>query len=269
MAPLPAGRGVAPAAGPGVARASRCRARSRSASTRRWSSCSSSATEALHPSLSKLGPDLLADPVDVDEAMRRLRDPSRDDLTIARGAARPAGDGRHRQRGQEPGPVGGEASRRGPGSATSTTRRSAGSIERPRAVLREGAATGRRPRERPRPGRAPVPALRDDHAGEGAGPGAAAPDLLVPGVPARSGEPGMSDDDRRPLRAHRRRLDMLRDGRRGDGPETHHAVTSDAGRPRPPRPGRRAIPTTSSAARSRSCSRASRRNRSSRPSTCR
>ena len=40
-------------------------------------------TEALHPSLSKLGPDLLADPVDVDEAMRRLHDPSRDDLEIA------------------------------------------------------------------------------------------------------------------------------------------------------------------------------------------
>jgi endonuclease-8 len=39
--------------------------------------------EPLHPSLSKLGPDLLADPVDVDEAIRRLRDPARAELTIA------------------------------------------------------------------------------------------------------------------------------------------------------------------------------------------
>jgi len=40
-------------------------------------------TEALHPSLSKLGPNLLDDPVDVDEAMRRLRAPERAELTIA------------------------------------------------------------------------------------------------------------------------------------------------------------------------------------------
>lgn len=40
-------------------------------------------TEALHPSLSRLGPDLLKPPVDVDEALRRLRDPSRADLELA------------------------------------------------------------------------------------------------------------------------------------------------------------------------------------------
>lgn len=40
-------------------------------------------TEAVHPSLSRLGPDLLRDPVDVDEALRRLRDPSRAALAIA------------------------------------------------------------------------------------------------------------------------------------------------------------------------------------------
>lgn len=39
--------------------------------------------EGLHPSLSKLGPDLLADDFDADEALRRLRDPSRADLSIA------------------------------------------------------------------------------------------------------------------------------------------------------------------------------------------
>jgi endonuclease-8 len=40
-------------------------------------------TEALHPSLSRLGPDLLKDPVDVAEALRRLRDPSRAAVPIA------------------------------------------------------------------------------------------------------------------------------------------------------------------------------------------
>jgi endonuclease-8 len=40
-------------------------------------------TEALHPSLSRLGPDLLVDPVDVDEVLRRLHAPERDELTIA------------------------------------------------------------------------------------------------------------------------------------------------------------------------------------------
>jgi endonuclease VIII len=40
-------------------------------------------TEAIHPSLSRLGPDLLKAPIDVDEAIRRLRDPSRADMPIA------------------------------------------------------------------------------------------------------------------------------------------------------------------------------------------
>jgi formamidopyrimidine-DNA glycosylase len=39
--------------------------------------------EALHPSLSKLGPDLLATDFDAGEALRRLRDPSRAELSIA------------------------------------------------------------------------------------------------------------------------------------------------------------------------------------------
>src|SRR4249920_218802 len=33
--------------------------------------------ESLHPTLSQLGPDLLKEPVDIGEAVRRLRDPSR------------------------------------------------------------------------------------------------------------------------------------------------------------------------------------------------
>ena len=39
--------------------------------------------EAIHPSLSRLGPDLLKEPVDVAEALRRLRDPSRAQVPIA------------------------------------------------------------------------------------------------------------------------------------------------------------------------------------------
>jgi endonuclease-8 len=39
-------------------------------------------TEELHPSLAGLGPDLLKPPVDVDEAVRRLRDPSRAAMEI-------------------------------------------------------------------------------------------------------------------------------------------------------------------------------------------
>ena len=40
-------------------------------------------TEGLHGALSRLGPDLLRDPLDLDEAVRRLRDPSRANTAIA------------------------------------------------------------------------------------------------------------------------------------------------------------------------------------------
>jgi endonuclease VIII len=39
--------------------------------------------EPAHPSLSRLGPDLLKDPFDLEAAMRRLRDPARADRSIA------------------------------------------------------------------------------------------------------------------------------------------------------------------------------------------
>lgn len=39
--------------------------------------------EALHPSLARLGPDLLKEPFDAAEALRRLRDPARADRSIA------------------------------------------------------------------------------------------------------------------------------------------------------------------------------------------
>jgi endonuclease-8 len=40
-------------------------------------------TEALHPSLSQLGPDLLKDPFDADETLRRLRSPERTSMPVA------------------------------------------------------------------------------------------------------------------------------------------------------------------------------------------
>ena len=101
-------------------------------------------TEALHPSLSRLGPDLLADPVDVDEAMRRLHDPSRDDLSIAEALLDQramAGIGNEVKN-----LVLWEASlspwTRLRDVDDAALRRL---IERAAAVLREGAATGRRP----------------------------------------------------------------------------------------------------------------------------
>jgi endonuclease-8 len=39
--------------------------------------------ESLHPSLGRLGPDLLTDDFDVDEALRRLRAPERAEITIS------------------------------------------------------------------------------------------------------------------------------------------------------------------------------------------
>ncbi len=102
-------------------------------------------TESLHPSLSRLGPDLLDDPVDVDEAIRRLRAPERADLTIAEGLLDQralAGIGNEVKNLVlwEARMLAVDAARR-----TWTTRRceawSSGRAE----VLRIGAATGRRP----------------------------------------------------------------------------------------------------------------------------
>ena len=170
-------------------------------------------TEALHPSLSKLGPDLLADPVDVDEAMRRLRSPERADLTVAEALLDQralAGIGNEVKN-----LVLWEA-----GLSPWTPLRDVddaalrGLVDRSAEVLRIGAATGRRPLGPPRPGRAPVPAMRDDRAGEGARPRAAAPDLLVPDAASPSRGARHDRGHRRPLRAHRGQLDLLRDGDR-------------------------------------------------------
>jgi endonuclease-8 len=100
--------------------------------------------EALHPALSKLGPDLLVDPVDVDEILRRLRDPSRARLTI--------GEALLDQRALAG--IGNEVRNQALWEASispftplrdvddPTIR---GLVARSREILREGARTGRRP----------------------------------------------------------------------------------------------------------------------------
>ena len=82
MAPLPAGRALASAAG---------RARLVLEVAGAVAVCFDAPTvelfeqraEALHPNLRKLGPDLLVDPFDLDEALRRLRDSQRPPSSIA------------------------------------------------------------------------------------------------------------------------------------------------------------------------------------------
>ena len=167
---------------------SRCRDRSPCASTPRWSSCSSSgprrSTRRCRSWVRTCSPTRST-------STRRCAacaTPERADLTDRRGAARPAGARRHRQRGQEPGPVGGRALPVDAGSGTSTTPRCAGSWTGAPSVLRDRRRDGPPAAGVPRPGRAPVPAMRDDRAGEGARPRAAAPDLLVPALPAGAEE---------------------------------------------------------------------------------
>ena len=99
---------------------------------------------ALHPALSKLGPDLLVDPIDVDEILRRLGDPSRDALTI--------GEALLDQRALAG--IGNEVRNQALWEArlspfTPLRAVDDGTIRdlvaRSRAILREGARTGRRP----------------------------------------------------------------------------------------------------------------------------
>lgn len=102
-------------------------------------------TEALHPSLSRLGPDLLKEPVDIDEALRRLRHPSR--------AASPIAVALLDQRALAG--IGNEVknevlwqARRSPFAPVRDLDDAAlrDLIDRARVVLRQGAATGDRPR---------------------------------------------------------------------------------------------------------------------------
>ena len=102
-------------------------------------------TEAIHPSLSRLGPDLLKPPVDVDETLRRLRDPSRADLDVAvalldqRALAGIGNEVKNEVLWQ---------AKVSPFTTVSTLDDGVlrELIDRAIVVLREGAATGRRPR---------------------------------------------------------------------------------------------------------------------------
>ena len=101
--------------------------------------------EVVHPALSRLGPDLLAPDVDEKEAVRRLRDPSRADRPIAEALLDQrslAGIGNE---------VKNEVlwqAARSPWAATASVDDEAlrHLVRLACAVLREGAATGRRPR---------------------------------------------------------------------------------------------------------------------------
>jgi endonuclease VIII len=100
--------------------------------------------EGLHPALSRLGPDLLGDPFDLEEAIRRLRDAGKRPSTI--------GEALLDQRALAG--IGNEVRNQvlweahvSPflplGAVDDATLRTL--VERARAVLREGARTGRRP----------------------------------------------------------------------------------------------------------------------------
>ena len=101
--------------------------------------------EAVHPSLSRLGPDLLREPVDVDEALRRLRDPARATMEVAvalldqRALAGIGNEVKNEVLWQ---------ARRSPWTPVRSLDDAAlrELVGLARTVLREGAATGRRPR---------------------------------------------------------------------------------------------------------------------------
>ena len=237
VAPLPAGRGVAPAAGSGACSCWRCRARSPCASTPRWSSCSSSGPRRCIRRSRSSGRTCWTTRSTSTRRSAACAHPERADLTVAEGLldqralagignevknlvlweAAPlpvdAAPGRRRRRAARPG----RAERRGP----------------PHRRRDGPPAAGR-----PRPRRAPVPAMRDDRAGEGARARAAAPDLLVPELPAGPEERPMNE-------AIDVRCEPTGDdwtcfvSVTGGGSTTNHAVTLTVGRPRPLRARRR------------------------------
>ena len=268
VAPLPARRALAPAAGPGASRARGARARSPSASMRRWSSCSRRAPRRSTRRSRRLGPDLLAAGLRTGdaEALRRLRDPARAGADDRRGAPRPAGAGRDRQRLQERGPVhrAGRAVRAvgdlddatSPGSIGTARRlsptRRASERSRPPAVAPHGCCTSTA-------GRPAVPPLRHaSSARQRRTAGSQRIDVLVPALPAGrravtwtvevqcAGDRRVGWTCSRPIRE---------DGAIGLGARD----PGGARRPRPARPFGRPIRPTSSSDRSPSCSSASRR----------
>lgn len=124
--------------------------------------------EGLHPVLGRLGPDLLKDPFDAAEALRRLRDPSRAERSIAEALLDQralAGIGNE---------VKNEVlwqARVSPWTRVGDLDDAAlhGLVSLARAVLREGAETGRRPRHAYRRAGRPCPrcgtSIRVEHQG--------------------------------------------------------------------------------------------------------
>jgi endonuclease-8 len=125
-------------------------------------------SSGLHPALGRLGPDLLKDPFDDREALRRLRDPSRSEESIAgalldqRALAGIGNEVKNEVLWQAR--VSPFAPVREIGDAPL-----AALIDLARAVLREGAATGRRPRHVYRRAARPCPRcgalIRVEHQG--------------------------------------------------------------------------------------------------------
>ena len=142
------GRALAPAAGPRAAGASRSPGAVAVCFDAPVVELLEQRAEALHPSLGRLGPDLLAPAFDAAEAVRRLRDPSRAGDADRRGARRPARPGRDRQRLQERGAVdragrrrsrrGGRARRRRPRPARRDRPAAAAGSNADRAAGRSG-----------------------------------------------------------------------------------------------------------------------------------
>ena len=104
------------------------------------------ADRTLHPSLSRLGPDLLEEPFDLDEALRRLREPARADRSIAVALLD--------QRALAG--IGNEVKCQALWEARVSPWRPVGDVDakalvglvdRAREILHEGVATGRRPRD--------------------------------------------------------------------------------------------------------------------------
>jgi endonuclease-8 len=127
-------------------------------------------TEGLHPSLSRLGPDLLKEPFDLDEAFRRLQDPAR--------AARSIAEVLLDQRALAG--IGNEVKcqvlwerRVSPWCPVGEVDADAllSLVDRAREILRQGAATGRRPRDVYRRASRPCPRcatpIRVEHQGTG------------------------------------------------------------------------------------------------------
>ena len=215
VAPLPPGRALASAAGPGPARDRGPGERRRLLRCPDGRAVRAAGRGRCIPRCRSLGPDLLREPVDIGEVLRRLRDPARADLPDRGRAAGPAGAGRHRQRGQERGPVAGRplavhaGARRWttPRSASSSTWRARSSARAPRPAAAPATSTAAPAGPAPAAARSSAWSTRARTCrASRSGARAASP---TRGAPHDRHGPG-----RRHLRARAGRLDLPGDGRR-------------------------------------------------------